>query len=102
MTTMTITQAVDGQTAEQVIWESPPRLTGKNKGNPSVRRQAMLDNPGKWLLWADSAYPSTGNHLRKGGFQVTTRAIPGTNKVRVYARWPKARAAAAARQMATA
>lgn len=89
------TNAVDSQTTG-IIWEAPPRISTKGKGTPSPRRQAMLENPGQWMVWADGAVASTANHLRKAGFQVTTRKIAGTDKVKVYTRWPKSRARRAA------
>jgi hypothetical protein len=78
------------QTKDIIIWEDPPKAY--SRGQVSVKRIAMVENPGKWMLWSEAAGSSSANHLRKAGFQVTTRAIPGTNKARVYTRWPARRA----------
>ena len=94
---MTQTKAVNAKLDDPVVWEDPPRVKTSIGGPISQRRQAMLENPGRWLLWADNAYPSVGAPLRKAGFQVTCRRIPGDPvKVKVYARWPRAKARAAA------
>lgn len=86
----TDTSSREQTTDTSIVWEDPPRQNARGRLSP--KRIAMMENPGKWMLWSEAAVSSSASHLRKAGFQVTTRSLPGTNKARVYTRWPARRA----------
>ncbi len=73
--------------SDKLIWEEPPPKRAGEKRPCDPRQQAMKDNPGRWLLFAEEGGTGSANWLRSRGFEVTMRETKN-GRGRVYARWP--------------
>jgi hypothetical protein len=74
--------------SDEVVWQDPPpdgRVTTRQ------RREALKANPGRWILWAESASRAYATKLAKDGFEIRTRHLPGepNHRCALYARWPE-------------
>lgn len=74
-----------------MVWEDPPPTNrGAGPGLRDPRRIAMKEHPGKWMLWNDDAPdPSMVTHLKREGFEATSRGKGIGQRCRIYARWPE-------------
>ena len=72
-----------------IKWEDPPEDGRTSYARKSELHAAMRSNPGKWLVWSDSASNSVGTQLRRQGYETRTVLTGNNRRVKVYARWPE-------------
>ena len=75
--------------SEELIWEDPP-ADARGYGN-DLKRRAMKDHPGKWLLYrSDTKDGTAASRLKDKGFEAVSRRNPDKKTFSIYARWPEA------------
>lgn len=71
-----------------IIWKEPPPAKKGRRPEHEARKNAMRENPGRWLYWGEASSLTIATRLRREGFETRSSRRPD-KMYEIYSRVPE-------------